>query len=71
MILELLKYFIYGWLILLLGIVVNFLAKKINLITWYDFLVFGENLAIKDVIFLFLVYPTLFGILLYFLKNSL
>jgi len=71
MILELLKYFIYGWLILLLGIVVNFLGKKINHITWYDFLVFGENLAIKDVIFLFLVYPTLFGILLYFLKNSL
>ena len=43
--LEFLKYLIYGWIILIVAIPVNFIAKEIGLVTWYGFLVFKDSIG--------------------------
>jgi len=63
-----LKYLIYGWIILIVAIPVNLIAKKIGLVTWYDFLVFNKSIGFLDAIFMFLVYPLIFGAVIYFLE---
>ena len=65
--LEFLKYLIYGWIILIVAIPINFIAKKIGLVTWYDFLVFNKSIGLLDGIFMFIVYPLIFGAVIYFL----
>ena len=65
--LEFLKYLIYGWIILIVAIPINFIAKKIGLVTWYDFLVFKQSIGFLDGIFMFIVYPLIFGAVIYFL----
>jgi len=59
--LKFLKYLIYGWIILIVAIPVNFIAKEIGLITWYGFLVFRDSIGFLDVIFMFIVYPLILG----------
>ena len=59
--LEFLKYLIYGWIILIVAIPVNFIAKEIGLITWYGFLVFKDSIGFLDVVFMFIVYPLILG----------
>jgi len=66
--LEFLKYLIYGWTILIVAIAVNLIAKKIGLVTWYDFLVFKKSISFLDGIFMFIVYPLIFGVIIYFFK---
>ena len=68
--LEFFKYFFYGWIILIIAIFVNFIAKKINLITWYDFLILKKSLGVLDIFFMFIIYPLILGIIVYFLKNT-
>ena len=50
--LEFLKYLIYGWIILIVAIPINFIAKEIGLVTWYDFLVFNKSIGFLDGIFI-------------------
>ena len=66
--LEFLRYFIYGWIILIAAIPVNIIAKKIGLLTWYDFLVFKKSIGLLDGIFMFIGYPLIFGAIIYFLR---
>ena len=66
--LEILKYLIYGWIILITAIAVNFIAKKVGLVTWYDFLVFKKSIGFLDGIFMFIVYPLIFGVIIYFFR---
>ena len=66
--LELLRYFIYGWIILIAAIPVNLIAKKVGLVTWYDFLVFKKSIGFLDGIFMLIVYPLIFGAIIYFLR---
>ena len=66
--LEFLRYFIYGWIILIAAIPVNLIAKKIGLVTWYDFLVFKKSIGFLDGIFMLIVYPLIFGAIIYFLR---
>ena len=68
--LEFLRYFIYGWIILIAAIPVNLIAKKIGLVTWYDFLVFKKSIGFLDGIFMLIVYPLIFGAIIYFFKNG-
>ena len=51
----------------IVAIPVNFIAKKIGLVTWYDFLVFNKSIGFLDGIFMFIVYPLIFGAVIYFL----
>ena len=66
--LEFLKYLIYGWIILIVAIPINIIANKIGLVTWYDFLVFKKNISFLDGIFMFIIYPLIFGAVIYFLR---
>ena len=66
--LEFLRYFIYGWIILIVAILVNIIAKKIGLLTWYDYLVFKKSIGLLDGVFMFVVYPLIFGAIIYLLK---
>ena len=66
--LRFIKYFIYGWIILIAAIPINLIAKKIGLVTWYDFLVFKKNIGFLDGIFMFILYPLIFGVIIYFLR---
>ena len=58
--LKFLTYLIYGWIILIVAIPVNFIAKEIGLITWYG-LVFKDSIGFLDVIFMFILYPLILG----------
>jgi len=66
--LEFVKYLIYGWIIIIVAIPVNFIAKKIGLVTWYDLLLFKKSMGFLDGIFMFIVYPLIFGAIIYLLR---
>ncbi len=66
---EYLPYFGYGWIILIVAIIVNIIAKKFGIATWYDFLTSKETLSILNYIFLFVIYPAIFGAIIYFIKK--
>lgn len=53
--------FLTGWIILVGAIIINVVAKKIGLATWYDFL---EKKKVKwyEYFFLFVIYPLLLGL---------
>ncbi len=70
----LLKYLGYGWLILIAAIIANLISKSLGLITWYDFLltmprtgISGAILGLSgiNIIFLFVLYPGIFGLIIY------
>ncbi len=72
---QILKLFALGWVILIVAIIVNLIAKSIGINTWYDFLTgmtdIGikdsfKNLKITDILFLFILYPGIFGVIIYF-----
>ena len=62
------KYLIYGWIFLIVAIIINFIAKQVGLVTWYDFLVFKKSIGFIDGVFMFIVYPLIFGAVIYFLE---
>ena len=66
---EYFKYFGYGWLILVVAIIVNFLAKSVGLSTWYDFLMLRESLDLVSIVFMFVIYPSIIGAVIYWLKK--
>lgn len=75
----LLSYLLYGWIILLVAIPLNFAAKALGIQTWYDYLGFmGQlgfikatlSLQALDYLFLFIFYPGIFGLVVYLLKRS-
>jgi hypothetical protein len=62
---------ISGYLILFCAIILNVLAQKLGVQTWYDFLLvvsekgFGASfsrLQIQDILFLFAGYPVMLGL---------
>jgi|AntRauTorckE6833_2_1112554.scaffolds.fasta_scaffold316358_1 hypothetical protein len=58
-----LRGFIVGWSILVAAIIINALANKITLLTWYTYLtkIPGQVSAI-DYVFLYVIYPLLLGL---------
>lgn len=73
-----LKIYLAGLAILFGAAIINFLAKHFRLLTWYDFLnslartglknAWGELNALS-IIFLFLLYPLLLGLIWYGLRK--
>ena len=72
---QILKLFALGWAILIVAIIVNLIAKSIGINTWYDFLTgmtdkgikdSFKNLKITDILFLFVLYPGIFGVIIHF-----
>ena len=69
-----LKYLGYGWIILIVAIIVNGIVRAMGGSTWYDYLLNISRLGIKgatmsltlpEVLFLFFLYPAIFGFLVY------
>lgn len=64
-----LRLYCLGFFILMTALIANFLASKLQLKTWYD-LVYGlarsasywESVKIKDLLWLFLLYPFTLGL---------
>ncbi len=63
------KILIIGYLILIIAIVLNVLAKKINIKTWYDFLEDPKNTNFISYLWLFILYPLLLGVSAYYLMT--
>ncbi len=74
------KYVGYGWLILVVAVVVNGLANAADIITWYGYIsgmtelgftVATRSLSILDVMFLVVIYPGILGSVVYFIVSYL
>lgn len=74
----LLKVLLYGWLILMVAILMNIVARCLGIQTWYDYMgSMGElglwratlSLRLQDSLFLFFIYPGIFGLILSFIKR--
>lgn len=70
-----LKIFIAGWAILLSAILINLIAYRLNLATWYSFLATTQKIGIlkalgktpiASIVFLFGAYPFLLGAVAFF-----
>ena len=70
-----LKYLGYGWMILITAIIVNGIVKAAGGSTWYDYLLNTSRVGIRaatmsltllEVLFLFIIYPAIFGVVVYF-----
>lgn len=68
------KYFLTGWIILIVAILINIAAGKAGIMTWYDFLlsIAGDglrqvlsSLSAGNILFLFIIYPGIFGVVVY------
>lgn len=59
---------IIGWIFLLVAIMINYIANVLSLTTWYEFLQ-GVSIGFLDTVYLFLLYPFLFGLILFYLKD--
>lgn len=77
---SLLKIFAVGWGILIGAILLNFLASKFGIIGWYEFLYnigklgFAKTLESTSplsLIFLFIIYPFLLGLVAYMILRLL
>lgn len=75
---EFLKYLLYGWIILIVAILVNVAATSIGFKTWYDFLkditALGikttfASLSVPGALYLFIIYPGIFGLIIYLIKK--
>jgi FtsH-binding integral membrane protein len=74
-----LKFFIFGWYILVIAIIINFFAKLIKLNTWYDyltkigdigFLKASSGIGMYSLIFLYIIYPLLLGLSLFLIYSN-
>jgi hypothetical protein len=65
------KIFIIGIAILVTAIVLNIIAKLLNVSTWYDFI---QNKTLNnplEIIWLFIIYPFVLGLVAYAINKVL
>ena len=53
---------VLGWVILLTAIILNYFARLVGLMTWYDFLNAPAKAGVVAYIWLFLIYPLCLGL---------
>lgn len=56
------NFFVAGYIILVLAIVINVLAKKVGLGTWYDFLKSPKTTSVLTLLWLVWLYPLTLGV---------
>lgn len=68
------KYFGYGWAVLVCAIILNGLVKLLGGRTWYDYFALIQSkgflagtgaLHIVEMVFLYVLYPGLFGVMIW------
>jgi len=71
---TIIRIFLAGWLVLIVAILLNLVARRIGITTWYDFLsqvselgviTTVKNLSILSMLFLVLLYPLILGLTAY------
>jgi len=61
------RVFLAGWIFLVYAVVVNFLAMNVGLASWWTFISdFGKTNRIVDYFYLFVIYPLLLGLGVFF-----
>ncbi len=69
-----LKYLLYGWMILIAALAVNVVASTLGVTTWYDYVTSISVLGLKTAtcslqvhehLFLFVIYPGILGLVVY------
>lgn len=63
------KIFIIGFAILISALIINGLASKIGLVTWYDFLKQGAKVEWYEYLWLFIFYPFLLGLSVFYIDK--
>ncbi len=72
--LMIIKYLLYGWMILIVALAVNVVASTLGVSTWYDYVTSISVLGLKTAtlslrvhehVFLFVIYPGIFGLVVY------
>jgi hypothetical protein len=66
---KVLQIILMGYIFLVIAIIINFIAFNLSISTWYDFFSFQVDLTFIDYLYLFIIYPTLLGSLIYFLND--
>lgn len=61
--------FILGAGILIAAIILNFIASKLNLSTWYDFIKNPGKTTILSYVWLFIIYPFGLGLAAYLISK--
>jgi hypothetical protein len=56
------KALLYGYILLLSAIILNFLASKLKVKSWYDFIKKPKQTSVISYIWLFLIYPLSLGL---------
>lgn len=65
------KVFLTGWVVLIVAIIINYIAIKMGILTWYSFLEKSGKIGffqavtkspIISTIFLFIIYPAVLGL---------
>ncbi len=73
-----LKYLLYGWMILVAALAVNVVASTLGVTTWYDYVTSISVLGLKTAtfslrvhehIFLFVIYPGILGFVVYLIMR--
>jgi hypothetical protein len=62
-----LKLLLYGYFMLIAAILLNYLASILKLKGWYDFLKNTKKTSIASYFWLFIAYPLLLGIVIFFI----
>jgi len=65
------KIFVIGFGILIGAVVLNTIATKLSLTTWYDFLQSPKTIKPISYVWLFVVYPGLLGLIAFLLQKVL
>jgi len=69
-----LKYLLYGWIILIAAVVVNLITESLGGATWYEYLSEVSRVGLRtatmvlhplELLFLFILYPGVFGLVVY------
>ncbi len=61
-----LNFFLAGYIVLLIAVVVNVLSTKAGLGSWYEFLKNPKSSKITSIIWLVWAYPLVLGVIAYF-----
>lgn len=71
MIMVIINFFIVGYIVLLIAILVNVLATKVGLGTWYDLVKSPKEVSVLTILWLVWLYPLTLGISGYFAVNAI
>lgn len=68
---EILNYLVVGWAVLIVAIVLNYIALKLGIKTWYEFTKEPGGTNLLSYAWLFGIYPLALGLTAYVVSSRL